>query len=120
MMGKDYLLTDEDWKKLQKSGFQAQDFLKNLALWDSIRHIAGDSDFSAEVNRNMQKIKELVEHIFINGSHDNIEELFFESSCMEELMGDMETWILEIHRALKSLNVLKPDSLPEVGSDIAK
>jgi hypothetical protein len=119
-MEKDYVLTDEDWEKLQKSSFQAQDFLKDLALWDSIRHIAGNSDFSAEVYRDMQKIRELVERVFTNGCHDDIEELFFESSCMEDLMSDTEDWILHVRRALTSLNKLRPESLPVPDSDTKK
>jgi hypothetical protein len=116
----DYLLTDGEWEKLQKSDFQAQDVLKDLALWDSIRHIAGNSDFSAEVCRNVQKIRELIEHVFIDGGRDSVEELFFESSCMEDLMRDMEDWIVHVRRALAFLNGLRPESLSISDSDTEK
>jgi hypothetical protein len=111
-MKKDYELTNEEWEKLQQSNFQAQVFLKDLALWDSIRHIAGNSDFSVEVCQNMQKIRELVDHVFVNSCRDDVEELFFESSCMEDLMSDMEDWIVDVRRALMSLNRLRPEHLP--------
>lgn len=119
-MRHDLPVTDEEWKTLRQSSFSIENFLKSLELFDSIRHIAGSSDFSGEVYRDMQKLKELAENVFANERRDCVGELFFESSCLEELMGDMETWIFEVCRALKSLNALKPGSLSEVQSDTVK
>jgi hypothetical protein len=119
-MRHDLPVTDEEWKTLRQSSFSIENFLKSLELFDSIRHIAGSSDFSGEVYRDMQKLKELAGNVFTYEQRDCVAELFFKNSCLEELMGDMETWILKIHRALKELNTLRPDRLPEVDSDIAK
>jgi hypothetical protein len=119
-MQHDLPVTDKEWETLRQSSFSVENFLKSLNLFNSVRHIAGSSDFSEEVYRDMQKLKGLVENVFTGERRDCVGELFFEGSCMEELMSDMETWIFEIHKALKSLNTLKPDSLSEVDSDPTK
>jgi hypothetical protein len=119
-MQHDLPVTDEEWKILRQSSFSVENFLKSLELFDSIRHIAGNSDFSAKVCRDMQKLKELVRNVFMDECRDCIGELFFESSCMEDLMSDMEDWILHVRRALTSLNKLRPEGLPVPDSDTKK
>jgi hypothetical protein len=110
-MEKNLNITDEEWEKLRRSPFDMEDFLKALQMFDSIRYIAGASDFSARVYADMQKLMKLAEGVFANGCRDSAGELFFEASCLNEQMGNLETWISRVRGALDMLEELRPASL---------
>ena len=63
-------ISDEAWDKLKNSSFSAREFLKTLELFDSIRHIAGASDFSREVYASVQNLMQLTEKVFIEGQRE--------------------------------------------------
>jgi hypothetical protein len=111
-------ITDEEWEELRQSPFDMEDFLKALKMFDSIRHIAGGSDFSAHVYADMQKLMKLAECVFTDGCRDSAGELFFEASCLNEQMGNLETWISRVRGALNTLEELRPSSL-EALDDLA-
>jgi hypothetical protein len=111
-------VTDEEWEKLRNGHFSTRDFVEGLELFDSIRHIAGNSDFSADVYADMQKVKKLAGKVFVDGQRDSAGELFFEAASLDSIMRDMEDWITDIREAFTALNKIRPDSLS--GVDDAK
>jgi len=113
-------INDEAWEKLRKSSFSAQKFLKTLELFDSIRHIAGASEFSDDVYANVQKLRQLTEKVFDEGQRESVSEMFFEISCLDDLMIDLEEWVEEIRKALADLDKLRPENLSEVDSERRK
>jgi hypothetical protein len=108
-------ITDKEWKKLHDANFSAQDFVKALELFDSIRHVAGNSDFSADIYADMQKVKELAGKVFVDGQRDSTGELFFEAGSLDSIMRDLEDWITDIREAFAALNKIRPESLSGVG-----
>ena len=93
-------INDEAWEKLRNSSFSVQEFLKTLELFDSIRHIAGASVFSSEVYASVQILGQLAERVFIEGHRESAGEMFFEISCIDDLMIDLEEWVEAIREAL--------------------
>jgi len=113
-------ITDEEWGRLRNAHFSTQDFVEALELFDSIRHIAGNSDFSADVYADMQKVKELAGKVFVDGQRDSAGELFFEAASLDSIMKDLEDWITDIREAFAALNKTRPESLSRVGDSRAK
>ncbi|MDR3231148.1 MAG: hypothetical protein LBT65_06895 [Synergistaceae bacterium] len=107
-------ITDEEWEKLRNAHFSTQDFVEALELFDSIRHISGNSDFSADVYADIQKVKELAGKVFADGQRDNTGELFFEAASLDSIMRDLEDWIADIREAFTALNKIRPESLSGV------
>jgi hypothetical protein len=110
-MEKNFQITDEEWEKLKDSSFPLQRFLEDIELFYSIRHCAGASSFSEDVLSDLNKVKDLAGKVFSDGRRDCVGELFFEGACINELMIDLEDWILSIRKAFRSLNKLRPISV---------
>ena len=113
-------INDDAWEKLEKSSFSVQEFLKTLELFDSIRHIAGASDFSNEVYANFHNLRQLAERVFKEGHRESASEMFFEISCIDDLMIDLEEWVEAIREALADLDMLRPENLSEVDGERRK
>ena len=113
-------INDEAWEKFRKSSFSAPKFLESLKLFDSIRHIAGASEFSDDVYANVQKLRQLTEKVFDEGQRESVSEMFFEISCLDDLMIDLEEWVEEIRKALADLDKLRPENLSEFDSERRK
>ena len=113
-------ISDVAWEKLRKSSFSVEKFLEKIKLFDSIRHIAGASDFSSEVYASVQNLRQLAEKVFIEGQRESAGELFFEISSIDELMIDLEEWIEAIREAFADLDKLRPDNMSEVDSERRK
>jgi hypothetical protein len=107
-------VTDKEWEKLRNAHFSTQDFVEALKLFDSIRHVAGNSDFSAAVYADIQNVKELAGKVFADGQRDNTGELFFEATSLDSIMRDLEDWITDIREAFAALNKIRPESLSGV------
>jgi hypothetical protein len=107
-MEKDLSLTDEEWKELQNRAFPVQDFLRKLDMFDSIRHIAGQSEFAGIVYENAQKLREAAENVFVEGRRDSVEDLFSRASAFDSVISDIEEWILDIRKAMDSLEKIRP------------
>jgi hypothetical protein len=110
-MEKNLTITDKEWEKLQQSPFDMEDFLKGLKMFDSVRHIAGGSDFSDKVYADIQKLKELAGLVFTDRRRDSIGEMFLETSALKGLMADLEDYVSDVRSALESLEELMPESL---------
>jgi hypothetical protein len=107
-------ITDEEWEKLRNAHFSTQDFVEALELFDSIRHIAGNSDFSADVYADMQKVKELAGKVFSDGQRGSAGELFFEAASLDSIMRDLEDWVTDIREAFAALNKIRPESFAKL------
>jgi hypothetical protein len=107
-MGNDLPLTDEEWEKLQEKAFPVQDFLKKLDLFDSIRHIAGQSEYAGIVYENAQKLRKAAEGVFIEGRRDCVKDLFSNATAFDSVISDIEEWVLDIRQALDSLEKTRP------------
>jgi hypothetical protein len=105
------LVTDEEWEKLCASSFDIQRFLGDIKSFDSIRHIVAVSSIAEDVYEKRKKIEALAERVFKGGYRDSVEELFRESAHFNNLMVDLEEWILNVRKALRSLNKLCPESI---------
>jgi hypothetical protein len=101
-------LADEEWEKLRNNPFSVQDFLKKLDLFDSIRHLTGQSEFAGIVYENAQKLKEAAANVFVEGRRDCVEDLFKRASAFDSVVSDIEDWILNIRKAMDSLEKLRP------------
>jgi hypothetical protein len=119
-MKENFPITDEAWEKLHDANFSAQDFVKALELFDSIRHVAGNSDFSADIYADMKKVKELAGKVFTDGQRDSAGELFFEAASLDSIMRDLEDWVTDIREAFAALNKIKPERLSRVDDTGAK
>jgi hypothetical protein len=106
-------ITDEEWEKLRGVHFSTRDFSEALKLFDSVRHLAGASDFSEIVHANFRKVGELAVKVFCKGQRDSVYELFFETASLDSLMRDMEDWLTDIRAAFASLDKIRPESLSE-------
>lgn len=113
-------ISDEAWERLRKSSFSVQKFLKALELFDSIRHIAGASDFSGDVNASVQNLRQLAEKVFVEGQRESTSEMFFEISHIDDLMIDLEEWVEKIRVALADLDQLRPENLSVFDGDRRK
>jgi len=113
-------INDDAWEKLRKSSFSVQEFLKTLERFDSIRHFTGGSDFSDEFYGYVQNLRQLAERVFIEGHRESASEMFFEISCVDDLMIDLEEWVEAIREALADLDMLRPENLSEVDSERRK
>jgi hypothetical protein len=107
-MKKDLPLTDEEWEKLRDRGFPVQDFLKKLELFDSIRHITGQSEYAGIVYENMKKLREAAESVFVEGRRDSVEDLFSRASAFDSVISDIEEWVSAIRKAMDSLEKTRP------------
>jgi hypothetical protein len=101
-------LTDEEWEKLRARGFPVQDFLKKLDLFDSIRHVTGQSEFAGIVYENAQKLREAAENVFVEGRRDCVEDLFSRASAFDSVVSDIEDWVSDIREAMDSLEKTRP------------
>jgi hypothetical protein len=110
-MEKNLAITDKEWEKLQRSSFDMEDFLKGLKMFDSVRHIAGSSDFSDNVYADMRKLEELAGRVLVDGCRDSVGELFLEASALRSLMADLEDYVSDVRGALETLERLRPESL---------
>jgi hypothetical protein len=88
-----------------------EDCLKGLKMFDSVRHIAGGSDFSDQVYADMRKLEELAGHVFTGRSRDSVGGLFLEASALRGLMAGLEDYVSDVRNALESLEKLRPESL---------
>jgi hypothetical protein len=104
-------VTDEEWEKLCTSSFDIRRFLEDIKSFDSIRHIVAVSSIAGDVYEKRKKIEVLAERVFKSGNRDNVGELFRESAHFNNLMVDLEEWILSVRKALRSLNKLCPESI---------
>jgi hypothetical protein len=107
-MENDLPLTDEEWEKLRDRAFPVRDFLKKLDLFDSIRHIAGQSEYADIVYENAKKLKEAAEKVFIEGRRDCVKDLFSNASAFDSVISDIEEWDLDIRQAMNSLEKTRP------------
>jgi hypothetical protein len=110
-MEKNLAITDNEWEKLQRSSFDMEDFLKGLKMFDSVRHIAGGSDFSDQVYADMRKLEELAGHVFTDRRRDSVGGMFLEASSLRGLMAGLEDYVSDVRNALESLEKLRPESL---------
>jgi len=113
-------LSDEAWEKLVNSSFPAREFLKTLELFDSIRYIVGASGYSDGLYEDVQNLRRLTEKVFFEGQRESASEMFFEASCVDDLMIDLEEWGEEIREALADLDKLRPPNLSEFDSERRK
>jgi hypothetical protein len=104
-------VTDEEWEKLRDSSFDTRRFLEDLKSFDSIRHIVAVSDISEDVYEKRKRIAALAERVFNDGDRGSAGELFRASAYFNDLMIDLEDWISDVRKALRSLNRLRPDSV---------
>jgi hypothetical protein len=104
-------ITDNEWEKLQRSPFDMDDFLKGLKMFDSVRHIAGGSDFSDQVYADMRKLEELAELVFTGRRRDSVGEMVLEASALRGLMAGLEDYVSDVRSALESLEGIRPESL---------
>jgi hypothetical protein len=104
-------VTDEEWEKLCASPFDIQRFLEDMKSFDSIRHIVAVSSISEDVYEKRKRIETLAERVFKESCRDSVKELFQESAHFNNLMIDLEEWILSVRKALRSLNKLCPESI---------
>jgi hypothetical protein len=107
-MENDLPLTDEEWEKLRDRDFPVQDFLKKLDLFDSIRHIAGQSEFAGIVYENAQKLRKAAVSVFVEGRRDSVEDLFSRASAFDSVISDIEEWVSGIRKAMDSLEKTRP------------
>jgi hypothetical protein len=107
-MENDLPLTDEEWEKLRNSTFSVQDFLKKLDLFDSIRHVTGQSEFAGIVNENAQKLREAAADVFVEGRRDCVKDLFLSASAFDSVISDIEDWVSDIRKAMDSLEKTRP------------
>jgi hypothetical protein len=107
-MKKDLPLTDEEWEKLRDRDFPVQDFLKKLDLFDSIRHIAGQSEFAGIVYENAQQLRKAAENVFVEGRRDSVADLFSRASAFDSVISDIEEWVSGIRKAMDSLEKTRP------------
>jgi hypothetical protein len=110
-MEKNLAITDKEWEKLQQSPFDMEDFLNGLKMFDSVRHIAGGSDFSDKVYADMRELKELAGLVFTDRRRDSVGGLFLEASALRGLMTDLENYVSDVRSALESLEKFRPESL---------
>jgi hypothetical protein len=110
-MEKNLDITDKEWEKLQRSPFDMEDFLKGLKMFDSVRHIAGGSDFSDNVYADMRKLEEFAGLVFTDRRRDSVGGMFLEASALRCLMTDLENYVSGVRGALESLERLRPESL---------
>jgi hypothetical protein len=101
-------LTDEEWEQLQGKHFPVQDFLKKLALFDSIRHLAGQSEYAGVIYENTQKLKEVEENVFVEDRRDCVDDLFSRASAFDSVISDIEEWVSDIRKAMDSLEKIRP------------
>jgi hypothetical protein len=101
-------LTDEEWEKLRNSPFLIQDFLKKLDLFDSIHHVAGQSEYAGIIYENTQKLKEAAENVFAEGHRDCVADLFSRASVFDSVISDIEDWVSDIRKAMNSLEKTRP------------
>jgi hypothetical protein len=107
-MENDLPLTDEEWEKLRNSSFSVQDFLKKLDLFDSIRHVTGQSEFAGIVYENAQKLREAAENVFAQGRRDCVKDLFLSASAFDSVVSDIEDWVSDIRKAMDFLEKTRP------------
>ncbi|MDR1874879.1 MAG: hypothetical protein LBQ90_07730 [Synergistaceae bacterium] len=104
-------ITDEEWEKLRGFPFDIQRFIEDIRSFDSIRHIVAASSIAEDVYDKRKRIEALAERVFNDGCRDCAEELFLESAYFNDLMIDLEEWILNTRKALRSLNKLRPENI---------
>jgi hypothetical protein len=107
-MENDLPLTDEEWKELRDRAFPVQDFLKKMELFDSIRHVTGQSKFAGIVYENTQKLMEAAKSVFVEGRRDCVKDLFSHASAFNSVMSDLEDWVSHIRKAMDSLEKTRP------------
>ena len=101
-------LTDKEWERIRDSSFQADEFVKTLEEFDSIRHITGAGEFASIVCSHVQKLKELAPKVFVDGDRECAGEMFLLCSSLGTLMNDVHEWLSDIRIELASLNELAP------------
>jgi hypothetical protein len=101
-------LTDEEWEKLRDNNFFVQDFLKKLDLFDSIRHLTGQSEYAGIIYENMQKLREAAANVFVESRRDCVADLFSRASAFDSVISDIEEWVSGIREAMDSLEKIRP------------
>jgi hypothetical protein len=105
----DYIqITDREWERISRSSFRADDFIKALDGFDSIRNVAGSGEFASIVYGDIQKLKELARKVFLDGDRDSAGEMFSICSSLNKLTASMYEDLSEIRIELESMNELTP------------
>jgi hypothetical protein len=97
-----------EWERLGRSSFRADDFIKALDGFDSIRHIAGEGEFASIVYGDIQKLKELARKVFVDGDRDCAGEMFSICSSLNKLTASVYEDLSEIRIELESMDELAP------------
>jgi hypothetical protein len=101
-------LTDEEWEKLLNRSFPVKDFLKKLDLFDSIRHLTGQSEYAGIIYENAQKLREAAANVFAESRRDCVDDLFSLASSFDLVISDIEEWVSDIRKAMDALEKLRP------------
>jgi hypothetical protein len=101
-------LTGEEWEKLRDNNFSVQDFLKKLDLFDSIRHLTGQSEYAGIIYENAQKLREAAANVFVESRRDCVDDLFSRASAFDSVISDIEDWVSNIREAMDSLEKIRP------------
>jgi hypothetical protein len=111
-------LTDEEWEKLRDRPFPVQDFLKKLDLFDSIRHLTGQSEYAGIIYENAQKLKEAAANVFAEGRRDCARDLFSRASAFDSVVSDIEDWVSDIRKAMDALEKVRPGRTALLDDDL--
>ncbi|MDR1579398.1 MAG: hypothetical protein LBS35_03495 [Synergistaceae bacterium] len=81
-------------------------------MFDSIRHLTGQSEYAGIIYENAQKLREAAANVFVEGRRDSVEDLFSRASVFDFVISDIEEWVSDIRKAMDSLEKIRPGRTP--------